>query len=80
MKELTIEEIDQIPRNDLIQMLKDSVWYSSDREQFGKVQGYSLDVCEGTCYRDVLYRNEPLFDTPEQAIIEHWKRHYNSTH
>lgn len=70
------DPLDQIPRDDLIAMFKEAVWYSGGREQFGTNQGYSLDVPEETCYRDVLYRHEPLFKTPEEAIIAHWKRHF----
>ena len=65
-----------IPPKDLIDMLKDSVWYSGGRD-FGGKSGYSLEVDESTCYRDVLYDNVALHETPEDAIYEYWKAHYS---
>lgn len=72
--------INDIPQEDLIDMLRGAVWHSGNREEFGTNQGCSLDVQEETCHRDVLYRNERLFQTPEEAILAHWRRHYAATH
>jgi len=68
-------EIDKIPREDLIQMLKESCWFSGNREGL-PINAYSLDVNEEACYRDVVYRNAPVFPTAEEAIVGHWKKHY----
>ena len=69
-------EIDQIPREDLVDMLKQAAWYSCGRECYNDHHGYSYDVNEETSLRDVLYRDEPLYKTPEEALVAHWKRHY----
>ena len=66
-----------IPREDLIAMLKEQAWSSAGRPEFSQ-QGHSLDVREETALRDVNYRDEPLFATPEIAILAHWKRHYET--
>lgn len=72
-----MKTLDEIPKEDLIDMLKERAWYCSPtRPNMDGHHGYSLDVQEETCYRDVLYRDEPLFKTVEEAILEHWKRHY----
>lgn len=68
--------IDDIPREHLIAMLRDAMWYSGGRECYGEHQGYSLAVTEGTSIRDVVYRDEPLHKTPEEAIVAYWTRHY----
>lgn len=68
--------LNDIPREDLISMLKNAAWYSGGRECYEDHQGYSYDVNEETSLRDVIYRDEPLFKTPEEAIIAHWERHY----
>ena len=68
-----------IPREHLVEMLKCAVWYSGGRECYGEHQGYSFDVDEETSLRDVLYRDEPLYKTPEEAIVAHWQRHYCRT-
>ena len=73
-----MKELDEIPREHLIEMLLEAAWYSGEREQFGSNQGFSYDVCEETCYRDVLYRDEKLYSTREQALIAHWKRQYKT--
>lgn len=70
--------LDAIPREDLIAMLKDAAWYSGGRSEYGEHQGWSYDVQEQTSLRDVLYRDEPLYKTPEEAILAHWKRHYDA--
>lgn len=66
-----------IPREHLLAMLKDAAWYSGGRAEYGDHQGYSYDVQEETSLRDVLYRDEPLYKTPEEAIEAHWRRHYS---
>lgn len=71
-------DVTQIPREHLISMLADAVWFSGNRDVY-KRQGYSLDVSEGASIRDVNYRNKPLYDTPLAAIVAHWKRHYQNT-
>lgn len=68
----------EIPREHLLAMLKDAAWYSGDRIEYGDRQGYSYDVNELTSLRDVLYRDEPLYKTPEEAIYAHWRRHYST--
>lgn len=68
--------IDDIPRSHLIAILTSAVWSSSGRECYGDHQGYSYDVNEETSLRDVLYRDEPLYKTQEEALLAHWKRHY----
>jgi len=68
--------LEDIPRSHLIAMLKDGAWCSAERECYGDRQGYSYDVNEQTSLRDVIYRDEPLYKTPEEAILAHWKRHY----
>lgn len=73
-------ELDQIPREDLIAMLKERVWYSGNREEFKDKQGYSLYVNEETAIRDVVYRDWPLYATPEEAILEEWKRSKKKYH
>lgn len=67
-----MKTLDDIPREDLIQMLEEAAWRGGTKEH----QGYSYDVKEETALRDVVYRGEPLFKTPEEAIIAHWERHY----
>lgn len=67
--------LDQIPREDLLSMLKERVWYSGGRKEFDR-QGYSLDVNEETAIRDVNYRGASLFDTPEKAIYQSWLTYY----
>lgn len=69
-------DLDQISREDLISMLKEAAWYTGGRQDYDGKQGYSYDVSEETSLRDVCYRNEPLFETPEEAIAAHWRRHY----
>jgi hypothetical protein len=66
-----------IPHADLLDMLKGAAWYSGGRECYGEHQGYSFDVDEETSLRDVLYRDETLYKTPEEAIVAHWHRHYS---
>jgi hypothetical protein len=68
--------LDEIPRGHLIQMLKSAAWYSGGLECYGDRQGYSYSVREETALRDVLYRDEPLYKTAEEAIVAHWQRHY----
>jgi hypothetical protein len=68
--------LDAIPREHLIAMLKDAAWFTGGRKEFG-CDGYSLDVSEETCLRDVLYRDEKVYPTAEEAIHAHWIRHYN---
>ncbi len=70
--------LDGIPRQHLIAMLKAAAWYSGGRESYGDRQGYSYDVQEETSLRDVIYRDESLYKTPEEAIVGHWLRHYSS--
>jgi hypothetical protein len=70
-----MSDLSQIPRDDLIAMLKEAAWYTGCNDKFPK-QGYSFDVDEETAYRDVLYRHEPIYDTPEEAIVGHWRRHF----
>lgn len=67
----------EIPREHLISMLRDAAWYSGGRDCYGEHQGYSFDVNEETSLRDVIYRDEPLYKTPEEAIVAHWQRHYS---
>ena len=69
------EDLDIIPKKDLIEMLKDAAWYSGGREGFAP-QGYSLSVNEETCFRDVLLHEEPLYETAAEAIMAYWKKHY----
>lgn len=71
-----VPTLDDIPRSHLIDMLADAVWNSAGRECFEDRQGYSLDVAEETALRDVLYRDEPLYKTPKEAILAHWRRFY----
>lgn len=73
-----IKSVDDIPRKDLISMLRDSAWFTGGDSRFPK-QGYSYDVCEETSFRDVLYRDEPVYPTPEEAMVAHWNRHYSDT-
>ena len=70
--------LDEIPREHLIAMLKDAAWHSAGRQEYGEIQGYSYDVNEETSVRDVLYRDEPLYKTPEEAILAHWRRYYSN--
>jgi hypothetical protein len=65
-----------IPRADLIAMLKDAAWCTGGRPEYGDKQGCSYDVREESSFRDVVLRNEPLYPTPEEAIMAHWRRHY----
>lgn len=67
---------DDIPREHLLAMLLEAAWYSGGRDCYKGAQGYSYDVCEETSIRDVVYRDEPLFETPQEALIAHWQRHY----
>jgi hypothetical protein len=71
--------LDDIPRRHLVAMLTDAVWNSAGRECFKERQGYSLDVVEETSLRDVLYRDAPLYQTPQEAILAHWQRYYKDT-
>jgi len=75
-EEMKISALTSIPRSDLIAMLEDAAWSSGGRGCYGEHQGYSYDVNEETSLRDILYRDEPLYKTPEEAILAHWKRHY----
>lgn len=68
--------IDDIPRADLIAMLKDAAWCSGGRHEYGDAQGFSYDVDEQTSIRDVVYRDEVLYATPEEAMLAHWKRRF----
>lgn len=71
------DALSEIPREHLIAMLKGAAWYSGGRECYGEHQGYSFDVQEETSLRDVIYRDEPLYKTPEEAIVAHWQRHHS---
>lgn len=71
------QTIHDIPRQDLLAMLLETVWYSGNRREFDR-QGYSLDVQEETAIRDVNYRNAPLFPTAEEAVIDHWRRYFHA--
>lgn len=70
-------KLDDIPRKKLEQMLIDSVpYYSPDRHL--KNSGYSLDV-DPDCYiRDIEYREYPLFETAEEAILDTYNTHYKN--
>jgi len=68
--------ISDIPRGDLESIIVSMAWYDGDRKEFDGKHGFSFDVCEETAIRDVVYRNEPLYGTPEEALIAHWERHY----
>lgn len=69
----------RIPREDLIAMLKESVWSTAGaKDAYGGKSGFSLDVQENTAVRDIMYRDEPLYRTQSEAIVAHWDRHYNS--
>lgn len=57
-------------------MLKAAAWYSAGQACYGERQGYSYDVHPDTSIRDVVYRDEPLYKTPEEALEAHWRRHY----
>jgi hypothetical protein len=71
-----MSSLDDIPREDLIAMLKEAAWCSGGRPEYKDRQGYSYQVNEETSLRDVIYRDEPLYPTPEEALVAHWKRHY----
>jgi hypothetical protein len=70
--------LDDIPREHLIEMLKDATWYSGGRD-FGGKSGYSYEVDEETCYRDVNYRGAELHPTVERAILSFWKKFYRGS-
>lgn len=71
--------MNEIPREALIDMLKEACWYSGGRfKENGIADGFSLSVDEETCYRDVLCRGAKLHPTQEAAIIAHWKEYYQS--
>jgi len=64
-----------IPKVDLIEMLRWRVWYSGGRPEFG-AGGYSCEVAEETAHTDVLYRGAILYPTPDDAIAAHWQKHF----
>lgn len=70
--------IDDIPREHLIAILKERVWFSANRPEFEGNEGYSLAVQEETALRDVMYRDEVLYPTPEEAIVAQWEKHYKT--
>lgn len=67
-------KLDQIPREHLIEMLKESMFYSHGGPELDGKEGFSLDVEHETAIRDVVYRKAPLFPTAEEAIVHHWER------
>lgn len=71
-------KLSDIPRDDLIKMLLESAWNTGGRD-FGGKSGYSFEVDEETCYRDVEYRDAPLYPTPEEALIGWWERVWKET-
>lgn len=73
-----MKTISDIPREHLIEMLKEAAWYSDGRTEIQGLKGYSFDVNEETCIRDVVYRDEELYTTAEEALLAHWQRHYQA--
>lgn len=69
--------LDQVPRDALIEMLTESVWYSGGRDFNGK-EGYSLEVDERTCFRDVS-QGAVLHPTRESAILDYWEKLHSTT-
>lgn len=68
-------KLDDIPRNILEEMFKETVpFYGND----GVIKncGYSLEVDPDCAIRDIEYREYPLFETPEEAILDCYKTHY----
>lgn len=73
-----MNQLDQIPREDLLTMLLERAFNTNDDVMFEERQGYSFDVSSETAYRDILYRDAPLFATRQEALLEHWKSHYKN--
>lgn len=66
---------DDIPHKDLLEIACEAAWYSGGNPVFDR-QGYSFEVDEETDVRDVNYRHKPLFETPRDALLYFWEKHY----
>ena len=72
-----MNDLNDIPREDLILMLREAAFYTDGKDLNG-ANGYSLDTDHDTVIKDVLYRGQKLYPTPDEAILAHWNHFYNN--
>lgn len=69
--------LDDIPRETLIEMLKEAVFYCPGGDMYDGKVGYSLEVSHDTAITEICCRDKPLYPTPEEAIIGAWDNIYS---